>query len=420
MKFSRSIFLAFLWVLLCVGCDRQDESSHKPDTSPAKVAQHLDEQQLNTIVLSEKAVERLGIKTIEVELVQVRRKRTYGGEVVVPPGQTIIVSAPVAGTLEAPEGTDIPVAGSRLSVGQPVLKFVPWLTAERDVLTPAEQIRVAQTKTDLATLQLDAERRIESARIELESAQIAYDRALELFKSRARSQRTVDEAEALLRLAREALETAEVRSKFLNEIQLDEEAGKIVPRTIEAPVSGVLHRMDVAPGETVAAGAPLFQIMKLDQVWIRVPVYVGDWHKIAAGQDASISEYGRPSDESIVSASPVDAPPSADPNASSMDLYYETQNEKHTLFPGQKVAATVTLREEEESLVVPWAAVIYDVHGNGWVYEQVEPRTYARRRIEVKYIEDDLAVLAGGPQPGSLVVTDGAAELYGTEFGAGK
>ena len=33
---------------------------------------------------------------------------------------------------------------------------------------------------------------------------------------------------------------------------------------------------------------------------------------------------------------------------------------------------------------------------------------------------DAYAVLAQGPAPGTRVVTDGAAELFGTEFGAGK
>jgi hypothetical protein len=31
-----------------------------------------------------------------------------------------------------------------------------------------------------------------------------------------------------------------------------------------------------------------------------------------------------------------------------------------------------------------------------------------------------LAVLSLGPEPGAHVVTDGAAELFGVEFGAGK
>ena len=42
------------------------------------------------------------------------------------------------------------------------------------------------------------------------------------------------------------------------------------------------------------------------------------------------------------------------------------------------------------------------------------------RRISIGHVENDRAVLAESPQAGTLVVTDGAAELFGTEFGAGK
>jgi membrane fusion protein, heavy metal efflux system len=42
-----------------------------------------------------------------------------------------------------------------------------------------------------------------------------------------------------------------------------------------------------------------------------------------------------------------------------------------------------------------------------------------RERVTVEFIEGDQAVLSKGPAEGSAVVTVGAAELYGTEFGVG-
>ena len=78
------------------------------------------------------------------------------------------------------------------------------------------------------------------------------------------------------------------------------------------------------------------------------------------------------------------------------------------------------MRGEEESLVVPWAAILHDIQGNTWVYESIAPQTFARRRVQVVRIVGGDAVLASGPKPGTKVVTDGAAELFGTEFGGGK
>lgn len=69
--------------------------------------------------------------------------------------------------------------------------------------------------------------------------------------------------------------------------------------------------------------------------------------------------------------------------------------------------------------VVPYSAVIYDLHGETWVYTNPQPLTYVRDSISVDYIDGDLAVLSKGPPSGTVVVTVGAPELYGTEFGVG-
>ncbi|MEQ1851562.1 MAG: efflux RND transporter periplasmic adaptor subunit, partial [Chthoniobacteraceae bacterium] len=65
-------------------------------------------------------------------------------------------------------------------------------------------------------------------------------------------------------------------------------------------------------------------------------------------------------------------------------------------------------------------AVLHDIHGGQWVYEQTADHTYTRRRIQVARLAGNDAVLTSGPAAGSKIVTDGAAELFGTEFMTGK
>jgi multidrug efflux pump subunit AcrA (membrane-fusion protein) len=104
-----------------------------------------------------------------------------------------------------------------------------------------------------------------------------------------------------------------------------------------------------------------------------------------------------------------------------VDVFYELENDAgRTLRPGERVSVTVFLRGEEESLVVPWAAVVIDIHGGAWVYESLGKGRYQRRRVEVRQVDGDSAVLHSGPRPGTLVVTAGAAELFGTELGFSK
>lgn len=69
---------------------------------------------------------------------------------------------------------------------------------------------------------------------------------------------------------------------------------------------------------------------------------------------------------------------------------------------------------------VPYAAVIYDIEGNTWIYTNPEPLTFVRSPIEVDYIEGDTAFLAQDLESNLPVVTVGVSELYGTETGVSK
>jgi hypothetical protein len=71
-------------------------------------------------------------------------------------------------------------------------------------------------------------------------------------------------------------------------------------------------------------------------------------------------------------------------------------------------------------VTVPLTALLVDHSGGTWVYQRLDSLSFARRRVEVARVAGDRAVIIRGITAGSLVVTAGAAELFGTEFGAGK
>lgn len=79
--------------------------------------------------------------------------------------------------------------------------------------------------------------------------------------------------------------------------------------------------------------------------------------------------------------------------------------------PAGAVASTLT--------VIPVAAVIYDPQGRSWTYV-VADHTFVRQAIVVDHIAGADAFLRSGPAVGSPVVTVGAPELLGTEYGVGE
>ena len=103
------------------------------------------------------------------------------------------------------------------------------------------------------------------------------------------------------------------------------------------------------------------------------------------------------------------------------ELYYLIDSPEHGLEAGQAVLLELTLSAQETlHKVVPYAAVLYGVHGETWVYSNPEPLVYVRQPIVIDFIEGDLAFLSEGPQVGTAVVTVGAEELFGTETGVSK
>ena len=397
-----------------------------PPPIPASVPKPFKEDQATTFTLTADGEARLAIEFGVVEPKPVRRQREYGGEVVVPPGRSVIVSAPLAGTLKL-TGTS-PYAGLMVTKGQPVLQLLP-------LLDPVG-------RANLTAAKLDAEGQVHNAAEQLKLAEIALDRAKKVLAGGAGSQRMVDEAQSQVEVAKKTLEATIARRNLLNKLVGDAEAGTASPLPVEAPQTGVIRTVSVVAGQSVPAGAALFEVMDLDQVWVRVPVYVGDIAETDTAHAVTIGRLTAAPGSPTRAAAPVAAPPVANPVAGTVDLFYSTINWRPSdprwaaaesvvgfglpgfdptrYSPGERVGVTVLLNDPAESLTVPWRAVVFDVYGGTWVYERIGDRTYRRHRVVVRYVRDGDAVLESGPRLGMKVVTAGAAELFGTETGFSK
>jgi hypothetical protein len=78
---------------------------------------------------------------------------------------------------------------------------------------------------------------------------------------------------------------------------------------------------------------------------------------------------------------------------------------------------TVAARSEGKSTVIPYAAVLYDPDGRTWTYTSPKQLVFVRKDISVDRIDGEAALLTAGPSAGTQVVTVGADELWGVEYG---
>lgn len=383
---------------LAPGCGGPNSSAAKAP-APAKIDNPVKETDLTTLTLTAEAVARLGIETAKSAVASVPRSLQLGGEIVVRPGSRAVVAAPSAGVVLAPKDRPLPLAGASVARGQAVLRFLP-LPADKD-LTAA--------RNDLA---------VKEAQFEAASAKAR--RAAELLQDKASSEKSVEEAKVELAAAEAAAKAARARWQLLSAGPGDIAVDDLSTLVLVSPVEGVLERIGVAAGQAVPAGTALFEVADVDPVWVRVPVYVGDAASVDPKSPASVRMFSRSAEAEALQASPVAGPPLSDAGTASSDFYYELRNRDGALRLGQKVAVTLVMKEAAEALAVPAAAILYDMQGGTWVYVRDAPSVFIRTRVDVRYFAGGLAVLGRGLAAGVEVVTAGAAELFGTEFGAGK
>ena len=140
-----------------------------------------------------------------------------------------------------------------------------WVEAELIFVSPDEQGRVETLKVRegdrvkkgdlLFTVDDDLQKADVTVRnTAVINAQQAFDRAKELLKSSAGTQKTFDDAEAALRQAKANLEWAQTR---------------LARRNAHSPGDGTIEQIYYRPGETVPAGRPVVALLPPGNLKIR-------------------------------------------------------------------------------------------------------------------------------------------------------
>src|SRR5438046_1793201 len=160
-----------------LGCEHKSAGAAKKSESPANVPNVPKENQLNTFTLSPESEARRGIETKAIQKKPIVRRRVYGGEVVLPTGASLIVTAPLAGFLESPPKGGIPKVGETVKKGQPIFTLRPRLSADKDIRTPAERLNEVQASILLGQARIDGENLFQQAKVPLDKAKIDLPRA---------------------------------------------------------------------------------------------------------------------------------------------------------------------------------------------------------------------------------------------------
>jgi len=235
-----------------------------------------------------------------------------------------------------------------------------------------------------------------------EQAKLAYVRAADEAR-RARVLRSSDgiapnDFDKLINAEAQAEVSAAMANKRLHDTRL------------VSPLSGVVARRNADPGETVPAGAPVFTIVDLDVVHVRVAVPESDVGAITIGALASITV---PSlGESAFAGTVRLVGVAADPVARTFAVEIAVPNPAHRLKAGMVAEASITIPDSITRLTVPGAAIVRDPEGATqlFIYTADEKRVHARR-VTVGNIVGTEVEITSGLEVGELVVVGGQQRL---------
>jgi len=164
-------------------------------------------------------------------------------------------------------------------------KLQGWVEADMVFVSPDEQGRVEVLKVNegdhvrkgelLFTVDDDLQKaELEVRRTAVLNAQQAFDRAKELLKTAAGTQKTYEDAEAALRQAKANLEWAQTR---------------LARRTALSPADGTIQQIYYRPGETVQPGRPVISLLPPGNLKIRFFAPEAQLPTIKFGDNVAVS-----------------------------------------------------------------------------------------------------------------------------------
>ncbi|MGA3090408.1 MAG: efflux RND transporter periplasmic adaptor subunit [Terriglobales bacterium] len=232
------------------------------------------------------------------------------------------------------------------------------------------------------------------ARIQLERAQILYDKGAIAKSALEQAEDTEQDAKADLDAATEQL--------HLLGIDKDHPSGIV---DIKAPISGVITDQQVTAASGVQGlGSPNpFTISDLSYVWIVCDVYENDLDAVHVGEfaDIHLNAYpDRPFKGRIDNILPV-----LDPSLHTAKVRLEVAN-PGLMRVGMFVTATFYGKQPEPRAAVPATAILH-LHDREWVYRPLSAGHFKRLEVVTgSMLPGNLQEVVSGIKPGDQVVSN--------------
>lgn len=315
-------------------------------------------------------------------------------------GGEVVLTSPVDGVVR---GEAWPYFGQEVRRGADVFSVTPRVASGRSLA------------------ELEAE--MQGLVAEREAARQRLERLEGLLELGATSQRELEEARARKAMLDSRIVAAE---QDLNTVHAGRRGTGSSSETVPvvAPFSGRIARVDVTPGQAIAAETPLGLLIRESPLWVEVALRpeAASGMGESAGLNLQLPSGGPllafgPDDASLVSLSPA-----VDPQTGTVRALFEVDTDVTVLPIGSPVTAEILLSGEKEGIVIPESALVDD-SGVTVVYLQIGGESVVRVEVAVLARQSGLAMVEGLP-PGARLVERGGnairrATLVAKDVGEG-
>ena len=278
--------------------------------------------------------------------------------------------------------------GQQVSKGQLLAEIEP--TDYRNAFNTA----TAQKEAALAEAQkADAgprKQELEQARINFERAEDEYKRMKFLVEHKSLPPNDFQKYEASYKDARERYDLAKegtrkediaaaVAQAHASDSQASEEGKRLSDTRLLAPISGNISMRKVDPGQTVAAGTPVFSIVDLNPVKVRVGVPEAEIGKVKYGAAAEVFAPSLPGQRFAGKVGIIGV--AAEAASRTYTVKIIVPNRGPVLLAGMVAEARILGPTKARVLTIPGEAIVPDPQGapNVMVYNPERKRVYAHR-----------------------------------------
>lgn len=381
-------------------CNRGPDKDEKPAaTSKTPGAASRTAAGDPIVRVAPEAQQRIGLQT-QVALAQAIDPEVVAfGRLEEDPSRTFVLRAPVAGTLHFSSGRDWPNMGQPLADGAVVGTIEPRLaTADRIALT--NQLATAQSELSASTASVVA-------------AQAAYDRTKLLNADNKNvSDRALEDAAARLAAEESRLKAATDTVRLL-QLSLGA-AGPTGNKPLTVERGGDVVEILARPGEAVEPGTPILRVAKLDRLFARVDVPVGE-HVPPAVPTARIVAVGFYEDTPVL-ADRVGVAATADPAAQGQSFVFRLRETRLPLRPGLAVTARIAIPgSRRQGILIPSTAIVR-LGGKPYVYVQTAANEFVRKEVTLDQPTEAGFLSTRTVSAGDRVVIQGAQLLLSEEF----